>query len=230
MRIRETNERAGDRGPSPGARCRLRRSRSIYGNSAPASRPPSPSTQPQPGQAACTRRNVRRSRSSRPAYFTDAELARLWPELEYRQVILALAKTAVMTGAGFGELAQRSAGPTSTSSNRELHVSRTWTPNDGGDRPRRAVRPARIDLTPQAAKVLETWYAKSDADGTGLVFPRDDGRATSSTSIARPVASSALSRRLSGPASRVSANAGASETFTRSGIRSRGSRSRGAQR
>ena len=33
-----------------------------------------------------------------------------------------------------------------------------------------------IDLTPPAAKVLETWYAQSDADGTGLVFPRDDGQ------------------------------------------------------
>src|SRR5262249_49851508 len=40
-----------------------------------------------------------------PSYFTDDELARLWPELAERPLMLALCKTAVGTGARLGELA-----------------------------------------------------------------------------------------------------------------------------
>ena len=50
---------------------------------------------------------------SRPSYFTNEELARLWPELAYRPVMLALVKTAVGTGAGSASWL-RSAGTTST--------------------------------------------------------------------------------------------------------------------
>ena len=69
---------------------------------------------------------------SRPAYFTDAELARLWPELEYRQVMLALAKTAVMTGARFGELAALRWSDVDLL-DRELHVSHLDAERGGDD-------------------------------------------------------------------------------------------------
>jgi len=41
---------------------------------------------------------------SLPVFYTDAELARLWPELAERPVMLALCKTAVATGMRIGEL------------------------------------------------------------------------------------------------------------------------------
>jgi integrase len=108
---------------------------------------------------------------SRPAYFTDAELARLWPELAERPLYLALCKTAVLTGMRFGELAALEWGDVDLLG-REIHVRRTYdaeagimTPKSGEER--------TLDLTPQAAHVLEDWLVESG--DSGLVFEREEG-------------------------------------------------------
>ena len=62
-----------------------------------------------------TTKNKPKVGKPKPSYYTDAELARLWPELAYRPWALALCKVAVTTGLGFGELAALR-GPTSTCS------------------------------------------------------------------------------------------------------------------
>ena len=108
-----------------------------------------------------------------PTYYTDAEVARLWPELAYRPVILAICKTAVATGARFGELAALRWSDVNLLE-RELHVGRSWTPRLGETSPKSG-EARTVDLTPPAAAVLEAWYAESGTDGKGLVFPRDDG-------------------------------------------------------
>jgi integrase len=108
---------------------------------------------------------------SRPAYFTDAELARLWPELVERPVYLALAKTAVLTGARFGELAGLDWNDVDLLA-RELHVRRTYDA-EAGVMPPKGGEERTIDLTPQAATVLETWLKESGDDG--LVFEREEG-------------------------------------------------------
>ena len=46
-----------------------------------------------------------RGQKSKPSYYTDGELGRLWPQLEYRPLFLNLCKLAVLTGLRFGELA-----------------------------------------------------------------------------------------------------------------------------
>jgi integrase len=108
---------------------------------------------------------------SRPAYYTDDELARLWPELAERPVMLALCKLAVGTGMRFGELAALRWSDVDLL-NRELHVSRTFV--DGlGEQPTKSNEPRTVDLTPPAAAVLEAWYRESGDDG--LVFEREQG-------------------------------------------------------
>jgi integrase len=114
--------------------------------------------------------------SKRPSYFTDAELVRLWPELVLRPVYLALCKTAVLTGLRFGELAGLEWGDVELV-DRVVHVRRThdkefgtMTPKSGEER--------TIDLTPQAAQVLEDWLAASGGADVGdhdLVFEREEG-------------------------------------------------------
>jgi integrase len=108
---------------------------------------------------------------SRPAYFTDAELARLWPELADRPVYLALAKTAVLTGARFGELAGLEWNDVDLL-DRELHVRRTYDAEAGIMAPKGGEE-RTIDLTPQAASVLETWLREGGDDS--LVFEREEG-------------------------------------------------------
>jgi integrase len=110
---------------------------------------------------------------SRPAYYTDVELARLWPELAERPVMLALCKAAVGTGMRFGELAALRWADVDLL-NRELHVSRTFV--DGiGEQATKSNEPRTIDLTPPAAAVLEAWYRESGGDDNGLVFQREEG-------------------------------------------------------
>ncbi|MFL5914115.1 MAG: tyrosine-type recombinase/integrase [Gaiellaceae bacterium] len=109
---------------------------------------------------------------SRPVYYTDVELARLWPELAYRPVMLALCKTAVGTGMRFGELAALRWSDVDLL-NREVHVSRTFV--DGlGEQATKSNEPRTVDLTPPAAAVLEAWYRESGSD-EGLVFEREEG-------------------------------------------------------
>jgi integrase len=127
---------------------------------------------------------------SRPAYFTDPELARLWPELAYRPVMLALCKTAVGTGARLGELAALRWDDVDLLSG-ELHIARSFT-EGFGETPPKSGQPRTIDLTPPAAKVLEGWFAESGGDG--LVFEREEGGHLTSGYMLRRVLIPALER------------------------------------
>jgi integrase len=127
---------------------------------------------------------------SRPSYYTDAELARLWPELAFRPVMLALCKTAVGTGLRFGELSALRWNDVDLL-NRELHVSRSFT--DGiGETTTKSNEPRTLDLTPPVAKLLEGWYTESG--GGDLVFEREDGARLSSVYVLRQVLYPALKR------------------------------------
>ena len=108
---------------------------------------------------------------SQPAYYTDEELARLWPELAERPVYAAICKAAVLTGLRFGELAALEWSDVDLL-NRELHVARTFTIGVGITTPK-SNEPRTVDLTPQAAALLEAWLVESGGDG--LVFEREDG-------------------------------------------------------
>jgi integrase len=107
---------------------------------------------------------------SRPSYYTDAELARLWPELETRPVYVCLHKLAVSTGMRFGELAALEWGDVDLL-NGEIHVSKTHTAGIGVTTPK-SNETRTVDLTPQALNVLETWFAESGG-GEGLVFEKE---------------------------------------------------------
>ncbi len=108
---------------------------------------------------------------ARPAYYTDDELARLWPELAERPLFLALCKTAVATGMRFGELAGLEWSDVDLL-NREVHVRQAYT-HGLGVGPTKSNEPRTIDLTPQAATLLEQWLVESGGDG--LVFERETG-------------------------------------------------------
>jgi integrase len=107
----------------------------------------------------------------KPAYYTDAELARLWAELAYRLVYLYLCKAAVLTGLRFGELAALEWSDVDLL-NREIHVSRGYS-SGIGTTSTKSGEPRTIDLTPQAADLFEEWFRESG--GEGLVFQREDG-------------------------------------------------------
>lgn len=128
---------------------------------------------------------------SRPAYYTNDELAQLWLALNYRPVMLALCKTAVATGMRFGELAGLRWGDVNLLS-RELHVSRTYVDGLGEQAPK-SNEPRTVDLTPQAAKVLEEWYAASGGP-EGLVFEREEGGHVTSKFVTAQVLYPALRR------------------------------------
>jgi len=109
---------------------------------------------------------------SAPAYYTDAELARLWPELEGRPVYAALCKLAATTGLRFGELAALRWSDVDLL-NGELHVTKSW---DGTDVTQPKSNESRtIDLTPQARTLIENWFAQGADDQEGLVFEKETG-------------------------------------------------------
>jgi integrase len=127
---------------------------------------------------------------SRPAYYTDTELARLWPELAYRPVYLNLCKAAVLTGLRFGELAALEWGDIDLL-NRELHVRQTYTAGIGLGTPKSG-EPRTVDLTPQAADLFEVWLVESGDEG--LVFEREDGGYLAPRYLTRHVLYPALDR------------------------------------
>ena len=128
---------------------------------------------------------------SRPAYYTDQELARLWPELAERPVMLALCKTAVATGIRFGELAALRWSDVDLLE-RELHVHRSYVDGIGEQRTTKSGEPRTIDLTPPAAAVLERWFAESG--GGDFVFEREEGGYLKSAYITKQVLYPALER------------------------------------
>jgi integrase len=127
---------------------------------------------------------------SRPAYYTDDELARLWPELGERPVYEAICKAAVLTGLRFGELAALEWFDVDLL-NHELHVARTFTVGVGITAPK-SNEPRTVDLTPQAAALLEDWLVESG--GEGLVFEREGGGYLESRYLTRHVLYPALER------------------------------------
>lgn len=127
---------------------------------------------------------------SRPAYYTDEELSRLWPELVERPVYLALCKVAVLTGLRFGELAALTWADVDLLT-RELHVRQTYTEGIGLTPPK-SNEARTIDLTPQAAAVLEAWLTESGDHG--LVFEREEGGHLDPSYTTRGVLYKALER------------------------------------
>ena len=112
-----------------------------------------------------------KAQKKRPSYFTNEELARLWPELAERTLISNLCRMAVATGMRFGELAALRWSDCNLLEG-EVLVSRTYAPGIG-EKPTKSGEPRTIDLTPQAKKLVEAWYRQ--AGGDGLVFTRDIG-------------------------------------------------------
>jgi integrase len=127
---------------------------------------------------------------SRPAYFTDVELARLLPELSSRLVYSTLIRAAVMTGMRFGELAALEWSDVDLL-NREVHVRKTYTDGVGVTAPK-SNETRTVDLTPQAAALFEQWFAQSGDDG--LVFEREEGGHVSDDHVRRQVLYKAMQR------------------------------------
>ena len=107
----------------------------------------------------------------RPSYFTDEELARLWPEVAERPVYSHLCRLAVTAGMRLGELAALRWSDVKLL-NDEIEVSRTYTPGIG-EKGTKSGEPRTVDLTPQAKRLLEQWYPMTSGDG--LVFEREIG-------------------------------------------------------
>jgi integrase len=127
---------------------------------------------------------------SRPVYYTDDELSRLWPELAERPVMVAVCKAAVATGMRLGELAALRWTDVNLL-DRELHVRRSY---DGvGEETPKSGEARTIDLTPPAAQVLEHWY-KVGGGGDGLVFEREEGGYLTSSYMTKSVLYPALAR------------------------------------
>jgi integrase len=131
-----------------------------------------------------------RTTERRPSYYTDAELGSLWNELRERPVFLNLCKLAVATGLRFGELAALEWSDVDLLS-RELYVAKAYTPGIGVEPPK-SNEPRTIDLTPQAAELLEAWLVESG--GEGLVFERESGGYVDSNYTCRQVLYPALAR------------------------------------
>jgi integrase len=112
-----------------------------------------------------------RAQKKRPSYFTNDELARLWPELAERPLVSYLCRVAVATGMRFGELAALRWQDVNLL-DEEILVSHTYTPGVGV-KATKSGEPRTIDLTPQAKRLLEQWYPQTS--GVGLVFERKAG-------------------------------------------------------
>jgi integrase len=110
---------------------------------------------------------------SKPSYYTDGELTRLWPELAARPVYAYLHKLAVVTGLRFGELAALEWNDVDFL-NGELHVSKAYTAGIGVVLLPKDNESRIVDLTPQAQALLEDWYRQSGG-GEGLVFEKETG-------------------------------------------------------
>jgi integrase len=120
---------------------------------------------------------------SAPAYFTDAELSRLWPELSDHPVYAYLCKIALATGMRSGELVALRWPDISLLTN-EVRVSRTYSAG-AGETSTKSGKARTIDLSPQAAALIEEWFTATGGDG--LVFERDAGGYIDSGHVIRRV-------------------------------------------
>jgi len=112
-----------------------------------------------------------KAQKKRPSYFTNEELASLWPRLADRPTVSFLCRVAVATGMRLGELTALRWDDVNLL-NEEIVVSRTYAPGFG-ESSTKSGEPRTVDLTPQAKQLLEDWYPLTD--GQGLVFQRDEG-------------------------------------------------------
>jgi len=120
---------------------------------------------------------------SAPAYFTDSELSRLWPELADQPVYAYLCKIALATGMRSGELAALRWSDVSLLTN-EVRVSRTYVAG-AGETSTKSGKARTIDLSPQAAALFEEWFTASGGDG--LVFEKETGGYLDSAYVLRRV-------------------------------------------
>ena len=112
-----------------------------------------------------------KARKKLPAYFTDAELARLWPELAGRPVYLTACKLATTTGLRIGEIAGLAWADVSFTEG-ELHIRQQFTAGALVDRTKDN-EPRVVDLVPAARTLLEQWFASTGDDG--LVLENETG-------------------------------------------------------
>lgn len=127
---------------------------------------------------------------SAPAYFTDEELPRLWPELEERPVYAYLCKTALATGMRSGELAALRWSDVSMTTS-EISVGRTYKAGVG-ETPTKSGKARTVDMSPQAMTLFEEWYALNG--GEGLVFEKEEGGHLDSDQVIRRVLYPAMKR------------------------------------
>jgi len=112
-----------------------------------------------------------KSMRKRPSYFTNDELALLWPQLAEPVVVSYVCRFAVVTGMRFGELAALRWDDVNLLAG-EVEVSRTYSPGIG-EIATKSGEPRTVDLVPQAKRLLEEWYPQTS--GQGLVFERATG-------------------------------------------------------
>ena len=98
-----------------------------------------------------------------PTYYTDEELARLWPELAYRPVMLALCQTAIATGARLGELAALRWDDVDLL-NREVHISRTFVAGLGEQPTTKSGEPRTIRPDPARCRAARTGGTRRAAE------------------------------------------------------------------
>jgi integrase len=103
------------------------------------------------------RQSLPRVEASRPSYFTDAELAALWPVLahHFAPVYLALCQTAVTTGMRQGELVALEWRDVDLGSG-DVIVRRGYRPGVGVLDSPKGNRERVVDLTPAARAVFES--------------------------------------------------------------------------
>lgn len=112
-------------------------------------------------------------RRKRPSYFTDGDLARLWPELADVPVYLHAMRLACTTGMRFGEIAGLRLSDVSLTA-REIQLERQYTGGEEVETPKDR-EPRTIDLVPAAAEVLEEWLKLRGPFEEGLLFEREGG-------------------------------------------------------
>jgi integrase len=107
-----------------------------------------------------------------PAYFTDGELARLWPALAERPIYRALCQLALTTGMRSGELIALRWSDVELLTG-EARIERTYVAGVGETTPKSGAGRI-VDLTPEALNVLNTWWKEAGEDG-GLIFEKETG-------------------------------------------------------
>lgn len=127
---------------------------------------------------------------SDPSYFTDGELARLWPELAERPVYGYLCKLALATGMRSGELLALRWSDVDLLT-REVRVQRTYVVGVG-ETATKSGKARTVDLAPQAATLLEEWFKASGDEG--LVFAKETGGHIDANYVLKRVLYPAMSR------------------------------------